>query len=172
MLSRKALFLVTVLVVLSLSLIIIFYVTETKGWNFPPLTQYSAGFPIRNEAVSKVASITLQRFGCHGTCAVYTTKFEENGNAEYVGEQYVRMIGTYHGQTNEFPNLVSWMDSIDIAEIKEKCNENPEVSLTVAIRGKPLTITTCDPTRAPLELQAVFRAIDDIASRINWHKQG
>jgi hypothetical protein len=172
---------ISVVVLAAVSSLALFYKYETKCWNSPLITEYSPAIRPDTKAGLEISDITLQRHGCYGSCPVYTVTFKKDGSAKYVGlPNYFgrangNKIGTYYGATKEFTSLAAWIESHSFARLQQDCANGAEdtevVTTTVVIRGKPKTVTVCDSSKAPEELQAIYKAIDDAASRITWQKQ-
>jgi hypothetical protein len=47
------------------------------------------------DAANTQPTITLQRFGCYGTCPIYTVSIDAQGNVHFVGEKFVEFTGEH-----------------------------------------------------------------------------
>jgi hypothetical protein len=161
------------------AVVVLFYALGIRGWDSSLSKEYSP--TIRpSETASDISEITMQRYGCLGPCPIYTVSFKSNGTASYVGlpnhagTQNWHKIGTYLGETKEFPNLATWIESQHFFELREKCDQGATdtevITTTVIIRETVKKVVVCDSSKAPPELRAVYSAIDQVASRVKWHK--
>lgn len=167
--SRSRLFVIFAAVFALLCTLVILYALEMRSWNAPLSTEYSPKFEANEHVVSRVRSITLFKSCSWDNCASYKTTFHSSGDATYVGLKDVENIGTFTGKTSEFPNLATWIESLHLETFKEDCSDGI-VSVQVVMNDKEKNYSKCNPNTASIEFRAMINAIDEAASRVNWHK--
>jgi hypothetical protein len=119
-------------------------------------------------------SLTLWRDACFGTCPVYRITFRRTGQAHYIGEEHVSMLGSYSGDLSPFDyaRLAYLLDDLDIMAIDTSyaapVTDQPTATLTIYRRPTVVRVIRDYGEVGPIRLWAVRQLIDEIGSHIQW----
>jgi hypothetical protein len=137
--------------------------------------------PAAQPAAALDAEITLERTACFGTCPVYSVRITGDGNVEYVGKEYVRVLGPAQSRISRAA-VQQLLDLIQKARYFELDGEYRYLIGPDGTRGMvtdlPTTTTSvrigtkkhrvADYVGAPETLHEVERAIDRTAGTVKW----
>jgi hypothetical protein len=127
------------------------------------------------------AEITLERTACFGTCPVYSVRITGDGDVEYVGKDYVRVVGPARRRIS----VAAVRQLLDMVERAGYFEMEPEYRFLTGPNGArgvvtdlPTTTTSVrigerrhrivDYAWAPDALRDVERAIDRTAGTARW----
>lgn len=127
-------------------------------------------------SICNYKKITLERFGCYGTCPVYKIKLNIDGTVKYTGIKYVDKIGKYSGELFllRYGKLCYMID-----EYLEKYNEinyeapwtDDETCIISLLMKNGTIIKITDYGRqGPIELWAIQKTIDGLVSNLELTK--
>lgn len=120
-------------------------------------------------------SLTLEKSGCFGTCAVSITTFHKGGKAEFNGKAYTKLKGSYAGEITlyEYALLTSLIERTGIEGYKSRYvaswTDDETVKLRIKSNGVDKVIVDYG-RQAPPEFQAFRALFDEIQSGIKWAK--
>jgi len=128
--------------------------------------------------------ITLERFGCFGTCPEYRLRIDGSGEIAYVGRRFVVACGPRHRKVNpsavdELLNRADRLGYFDLLDrydkFKNPCpdywTDNPTVVTSVSHAGRSKIVRHYHGCRGMPELEALSdfeNAIDEAAGTGKW----
>jgi hypothetical protein len=119
--------------------------------------------------------IELERTTCLGSCPSYIVTLNADGTAVYNGRDYATREGRFQGEVEPWDyGKICWMlDKFKILEGPPHYHANwtdaPTTIIRVTYRETNETIEISDyGSQGPIELWALFNAIDAVADRIEW----
>jgi hypothetical protein len=127
------------------------------------------------------AEITLERTACFGTCPVYSVRITGDGAVEYIGKQYVRVVGPARKRIS----VAAVQQLLEFIERAGYFQMEPEYRYLIGPNGSrgsvtdlPTTTTSVrigdrrhrivDYAWAPDALREIERAIDRAAGTARW----
>jgi len=136
------------------------------------------------ESANTQPTITLQRFGCYGTCPIYSVSIDAQGAVRFVGEKFVQFTGAHDSSvsTERYARLAR--AALALSALKD--DYSPEhgckryvtdaPSLTVSLQSASLdkhvrVYLGCDDdtVRADIDkIRDVAELIDDTANTKQW----
>lgn len=145
------------------------------------VTTVAIAVPAAQPSDALDAEITLERTACFGTCPVYSVRINGDGTVEYVGKQYVRVVGPAQSRIPRAA-LQQLLDLIQKAGYFEMDAEYRYLIGPNGTRGTvtdlPTTITSVrigtrthrivDYVGAPDALHDIERHIDRAAGTAEW----
>src|SRR5262252_9270685 len=125
--------------------------------------------------------ITLERTACFGTCPVYSVRITGDGNVDYVGKEYVHLVGQAQRRIGRAA-VQQLLDAIQQAGYFEMAGEYRYLTGPDGTRGTvtdlPTTITSVrignrahrivDYVGAPDALHDIEQRIDRAAGTAEW----
>ena len=125
--------------------------------------------------------IQLQRTRCYGTCPVYRVTIDARGTATWVGEMFVRVVGTQTARIDpsQVAALLAHAERIHFFAMRDQYRgvENPDGTV-ISVTDQPTTIVTITVNGrtkrvenylgAPDALVEFERAIDEAAGTKQW----
>jgi hypothetical protein len=121
-----------------------------------------------------LASISLERTGCYGTCPQYSVRFEHGGLAGYDGRDFAPQQGRWTGDVGlyGFGMLCFLVERLRFEQLRDSYAASWTDDETVIVTvewGDGRSKTVRDYGRhGPPELFALQRVIDSLADEIEW----
>jgi hypothetical protein len=131
----------------------------------------------------KSITIQLSRGPCRGACASYTITMQGNGTLEYIGKEYVKIVGPQSDTISEehLVRILQSLDRVRFSALEDRafmyCFDTPSVSVSVTVDGQTRRVVSdASCTGAKSGIQAAFvRAADEIDTIVGsdqWTKCG
>jgi hypothetical protein len=120
-----------------------------------------------------VASITLRRGPCFGTCPVYEVTLTADGTATWNGENFVERMGLHEGQVdlNDFERLSRFIARAGFhdwaSEFVANVTDLPDYFLTVVAADQTKTVRQNGVDR-PADFWVIAALVDHLAETIIW----
>jgi hypothetical protein len=126
---------------------------------------------------NRITEVTVKHTGCYGPCPVYKISFKSNGEALYVGEEYVDKIGTFKGRIYEgsFLYLSRFIENEGFFAMKDWYPENCIVTdlehtiVSVIRDGKRKSVDSMGGV-GPIERWGIEEAIEGVAVQTKWER--
>jgi hypothetical protein len=119
--------------------------------------------------------IELERTECFGTCPSYIVTFNAGGSAHYVGRAYTAQTGEFDGEVDltDYGRLCWLIERFDLLAGPQRYSANwtdaPTTLIRIQLRETGETIHISDyGDQGPVELWALFNAVDAVSGRIQW----
>lgn len=125
---------------------------------------------------AKIKKIIYKHTACFGTCPSYEVTFNNNGDAEYNGKYFVRMVGRYKGKIEKhiFARLTYLIDKFNILNLRNdyssRVSDASAAILTIEFKNKEVKGIRNYNNYGPIELWGIDKVIEEITKEINWYK--
>jgi hypothetical protein len=123
---------------------------------------------------TQIASVSLQRGPCFGTCPIYDATLRADGTATWHGERFVERLGRHEGQINlnDFGRLARFVERAGFFDWDpEYANDNiadlPNYYLTVERDGDTKTVRQYAVDEPP-DFWVIATLVDCLAGDIEW----
>jgi hypothetical protein len=147
----------------------------------PAAFAFAIGLAAQRADVPADALIRLQRTACFGACPIYTVTIDARGTVTYVGEKFVRVVGSQTARIDPstVATLLAHAERIRFFDLRDGYHfiENPDGSHTTVtdLPTKIVTVTANGRTKrvedyvgAPVALADFEREIDEAAGTERW----
>jgi Domain of unknown function (DUF6438) len=120
-----------------------------------------------------IASITLRRGPCFGTCPVYDVTLSADGTATWNGQNFVERMGQHQGQVdlNDYGRLSRFIDRAGFfdwaPEFLTTVTDLPDYFLTVVTGDETKTVRQNGVDR-PADFWVIAALVDHLAEAIDW----
>jgi hypothetical protein len=124
-------------------------------------------------SADEIAEIGLKRDMCYGPCPVYSVTLSRTGDARFVGEHFVDLIGEHqaHIDASAFAELASAVVQLGFDSFARNyaipVTDNATTTTWIVRNGQRLEVEDYGDA-GPAELRALVDLIDDAASKLDW----
>ena len=123
---------------------------------------------------TQIASVSLQRGPCFGSCPIYDVTLRADGTATWNGERFVERLGRYEGEVNlnDYDRLARFVERAGFFDWDpEYANDNiadlPNYYLTVVANGNTKTVRQYAVDEPP-DFWVIATLVDSLAEDIEW----
>lgn len=140
----------------------------------PPQGQLQLAPLPRQEPVTDITRIGLERTLCFGTCPAYTLIIWADGSFEYVGEANVERVGEYSGTVpvwylNQLLLYIETIDFMAMADTYDSGWLDVASSYTMVESSGITKVVLNTGNAAPATVWALERLIDDLLEHGTWN---
>ena len=119
---------------------------------------------------------SLERTACYGTCPIYKVTVYRDGDIEWAGEKFVKVVGAAQGHATgeQLDKLRAAFARADYASLRDKyeaydVTDNPSAVTSFSDGGRVKTVSHYyGDMHAPAALGTLETAIDEILQTTRW----
>jgi len=131
-------------------------------------------FPKLNDRATLI--MTLGRFGCYGTCPVYSVKVYGDGKVEYEGQCFVAVHGKRSSMIpgDAVESLFEYFKNADYFSLKDDydslATDLPTFTTSIAFDGQTKSVTDYFGVEMgmPDSVKLIERTIDRVTNSLQW----
>jgi Domain of unknown function (DUF6438) len=121
----------------------------------------------------QIATVTLRRGPCFGSCPVYEVTLAADGSATWKGERFVDRLGLYQGQVDldDYGRLARFIQRAGLlgwaTEYVANVTDLPNYYLTVVADGQTKTVRQYGLDE-PADFWVIAALVDCLAGAVDW----
>lgn len=124
----------------------------------------------------KVKEIEFQTSGCYGTCPIFNLKIDNNGNAKYNGQAYMKHIGKSKMKIpiKSFNELTELLEYIKVKELENNYavpwTDDQTSTLKIYFEDNSVKIIKDYGLLGTFGLKAIYNKLIEIGKKTEWKK--